>query len=157
MQKVLFACTHNAGRSQMAAALFNALADPEKAYAVSAGTHPSATILPDVIAAMKEIGVALLEKKPQLLTPAVAEGAAFLVTMGCQETCPVVPGAAAEDWAVEDPEGKPLERVRAIRDEIREKVSALIRSNGWAQTPVLYPPAFPGKTGGGGILDASYE
>jgi arsenate reductase len=133
MKTVIFACVHNAGRSQMAAAWFNALSDPAQARAVSAGTQPEGRVHPEVVAAMREVGVDLADKKPQMLTDELARGAQMLVTMGCGEECPVVPGLKRDDWLLEDPMGKPIERVREIRDEVRERVVALLRSEGWGR------------------------
>ncbi len=132
METVVFACRHNAGRSQMAAAFFRQLADPARASAISAGTTPGSTIHPEVRAAMAEVGIDLGAAAPQLLTPQLAAGARLLVTMGCGEECPYVPGAEIQDWALEDPKGKPLARVREIRDEVRRRVAALVESRGWA-------------------------
>ncbi|WP_437315003.1 arsenate reductase ArsC [Sorangium sp. So ce385] len=132
MKVVLFACVHNAGRSQMAAAWFNALSDPEKARAVSAGTEPGPRVHPEVLAAMAEEGIDLSAVKPQRLTDALASQAALLVTMGCGEACPVVPGLRREDWPLEDPKGKPVERVREIRDEVHARVAELVSREGWA-------------------------
>lgn len=132
MALVIFACVHNAGRSQMAAAFFNALADPTKARGVSAGTEPGLRLHPEVLEAMKEVGLDLSGAKPRLLTRDLAEGAETLITMGCGERCPVVPGIARADWPLEDPKGKPLERVREIRDEVRARVLELIQQRGWA-------------------------
>jgi arsenate reductase len=126
MKTVLFACVHNAGRSQMAAALFNQLADPTKARAVSAGTDPGPRVHPEVLAAMDEVGIDLSEARTQRLTDGLARTAHFLITMGCGDQCPVVPGVRRDDWPLEDPKGKPVERVREIRDEIRSRVEALI-------------------------------
>jgi arsenate reductase len=123
----VFACVHNAGRSQMAAAWLRQLASPEKARAVSAGTQPGTHVHPVVLEAMREVGVDLSTAVPQKLTDALARGASLLVTMGCGEACPVVPGLRREDWPLEDPKGKPMERVREIRDEIRGRVEDLIR------------------------------
>lgn len=132
MTTVIFACVHNAGRSQMAAAWFNELADPAKAQAVSAGTEPGECVHPEVLAAMREVGVDLSGARPQLLTAAMIAEARQLVTMGCGEACPVAPPSVVrDDWPLEDPKGKPLERVRAIRDEIRERVELLVRGEGW--------------------------
>jgi arsenate reductase len=131
VKTVLFACVHNAGRSQMAAAWFNALADPAKASAISAGTEPGARVHPEVVAAMGEVGLDLTAEVPRRLTDDLAAAASLLVTMGCGEACPVVPGALREDWPLEDPKGKPLERVREIRDEVRDRVAALIRREGY--------------------------
>jgi arsenate reductase len=131
VKTVLFACVHNAGRSQMAAALFNALADPTKARAVSAGTEPGARVHPEVVEVMSEVGVDLRQVVPRKLTDALAAEATVLVTMGCGEACPVVPGAVREDWPLEDPKGQPVERVRAIRDAIDARVRALAGRHGW--------------------------
>ena len=133
MKTVLFACIHNAGRSQMAAAWFNALAAADKARAISAGTEPGTRVHPEVIGAMREVGIELEGIAPQKLTEALAEKAAILVTMGCGEACPGVPGLRRLDWPLEDPKGKPIERVREIRDDVRERVVALLREQGWAR------------------------
>jgi arsenate reductase len=130
MKTVIFACVHNAGRSQMACALFNALADPSKARAVSAGTRPGTHVHPEVVAAMLEVGIDLSTARPQLLTPGMARDADLLVTMGCGDECPVVPGLRRDDWPLTDPKGLPLERVRQIRDEIRSRVAALVATEG---------------------------
>ncbi len=128
---VIFACVHNAGRSQMGAAFFNALADPERARAVSAGTQPGERVHPEVLAAMREVGIDLSSARPRKLTRELAHGASLLVTMGCGEACPVVPGARVEDWPLPDPKGQSVERVRAIRDEVRARVARLVESEGW--------------------------
>ena len=130
MKTVLFACVHNAGRSQMAAAFFNALVDPAKAHGISAGTSPADRVHPEVVAAMREAGVDLSGVSPQKLTGDRVQGVDVLVTMGCGEECPFVPGARVEDWAVQDPKGRPPEEVRAIRDDIRARVAALIAREG---------------------------
>jgi arsenate reductase (thioredoxin) len=98
MQTVIFACVHNAGRSQMAAAFFNALADLEKARAVSAGTQPGERVHPEVQSAMADIGIDLSGARPQHLTDELARGAQWLITMGCGEACPHVPGLKRDDW-----------------------------------------------------------
>ena len=126
MKTVIFACVHNAGRSQMAAALFNALADPAKWRAISAGTNPGDRVHPEVVAVMREEGIDLSDARPQKLTPELAEHAQLLVTMGCGDECPFVPGVRRDDWPLEDPKGKSVDRVRAIRDEIRARVQALL-------------------------------
>ena len=128
---VIFACVHNAGRSQMAAAWFNALADPRRARAISAGTQPADRVHPEVVVAMREAGVDLADARPRRLTDVLAAGAVVLVTMGCGEACPVVPGLRRDDWPVPDPKGQPLERVRAIRDEVRRRVEQLLDDEGW--------------------------
>lgn len=130
MKTVIFACVHNAGRSQMAAAFFNALADPTKAHAVSAGTNPGPHVHPEVMAAMQEIGIDLSSARPQKLTEELARGAALLVTMGCGDKCPFVPGLRIDDWPLEDPKGKPVERVREIRDDVRARIEGLLDREG---------------------------
>lgn len=110
----------------MAAAWLNALADPSRMRAVSAGTEPGTRVHPEVLEAMREVGIDLSHVKPTLLTDELAREASLLVTMGCGEACPHVPGLAREDWPLEDPKGKPIERVREIRDEIRKRVEALV-------------------------------
>jgi len=129
--KVLFACVHNAGRSQMAAAFFRQLADPARAEAVSAGTEPAPRIHPVVVTAMREVGIDLSHEKPRLLTEELQQEIQHLVTMGCGERCPLVPAQEREDWALPDPAGESLERVRALRDQIRGRVAHLVESRGW--------------------------
>ena len=126
MKTVLFACVHNAGRSQMAAALFDRLADPAKARAISAGTEPGDRVHPEVVDAMREVGVDLSNTRPRLLTDDLAREADLLVTMGCGEACPHVPGLVRDDWPLPDPKGQPPQRVREIRDEIRVRVEELV-------------------------------
>jgi arsenate reductase len=132
MNVVLFACVHNAGRSQMAAAWFNRLADPSKARAISAGTDPGSRVHPEVIDAMNEVGVDLSKAGTTRLTTEVAQQAQMLITMGCGDQCPVVPGVRRVDWPLEDPKGKPVAQVRAIRDDIRQRVDALLDAEGWS-------------------------
>jgi arsenate reductase len=127
MKKIIFACVHNAGRSQMAAAFFNALADTTRAHAVSAGTQPGGRVHPEVLAAMQEVGIDLSGAQPQRLTVALAQAADRLITMGCVDACPSVPGLRVDDWPLPDPKGQPMERVREIRDEVRRRVVALLR------------------------------
>jgi arsenate reductase len=153
MKTVLFACIHNAGRSQMAAALFGLAADPAKARAVSAGTEPGPRVHPEVLAAMKELGVDLSEATPRKLTRELAAEAELLITMGCGEACPAVPGLKTEDWPLEDPKGKPIERVREIRDEVRRRVEGLAVRLGCANpsvraAPPVPPPAAGARPGG---------
>ena len=131
MKTVLFACVHNAGRSQMAAALFEHLADPAKARALSAGTEPAAAVHPEVVAAMREIGIDLSSAVPRRLDDALAAQADLLVTMGCGDACPVVPGAERDDWPLDDPRGRPLAEVRAIRDAVQRRVVDLLVRRGW--------------------------
>jgi len=135
MITVIFACVHNAGRSQMAAAFFNQRADPAMARARSAGTAPGLRVYSEVVEVMREAGIELEGAQPTKLTPALVADAALLITMGCGDECPVVPGVRRADWPVEDPKGKPLDTVRAIREEIRGRVAALLESEGWAARP----------------------
>ena len=134
MKTVIFACVHNAGRSQMAAAWFNVMASPERARALSAGTQPGERVHPEVLEAMGEVGVDLSGARPRLLSDELARTANVLVTMGCGEECPVVPGVERDDWPLEDPKGKPIEKVREIREEIRRRVAALIDREGWGRS-----------------------
>jgi protein-tyrosine-phosphatase len=127
MLKIVFACVHNAGRSQMAAAFFNQLANPQKAGAVSAGTEPGLRVHPEVLSVMQEIGIDLSAAKPQKLTQELANEASLLVTMGCGDKCPYVPGLRRDDWPLRDPKGLPIAEVRAIRDEIKSRVEDLLR------------------------------
>src|SRR5262245_11996482 len=129
--KIVFACVHNAGRSQMAAALFNALSDPKKAWAVSAGTAPGTQVHPEVVLVMREVGIDLSSAKPTRLTTELGAGARYLITMGCGEQCHFLPGVEVLDWGLEDPKGQPLERVREIRDDIQRRVRELVDANGW--------------------------
>ena len=128
---VLFACVHNAGRSQMAAAWFNLLSDPAKARAISAGTDPGPRVHPEVVAAMSEVGIDLSGAPTSKLTPDLMHHAQMLITMGCGDQCPVVPGVKRDDWPLEDPKGKDIGRVREIRDEIRRRVETLVEHEGW--------------------------
>ena len=131
MKTVLFACIHNAGRSQMAAAWFNALANRDQARAISAGTEPGTRVHPEVLEAMREVGIELEGIQPQKLTDELATGAEILITMGCGEACPFVPGLRRLDWPLEDPKGKPVERVRQIRDEVKAHVVELLATERW--------------------------
>jgi|SRR5215469_7135808 len=124
----LFACVHNAGRSQMAAAFFNLHGNPTECCAISAGTQPASHVHPEVIDVMREVGMDLTSAKPQKLTDELARGASALITMGCGEACPFVPGLRTLDWALPDPKGQSLDAVRAIRDEIHERVKSLLQS-----------------------------
>jgi arsenate reductase len=134
MKTVLFACVHNAGRSQMAAAWFNALSDPAKARAISAGTEPGMQVHPEVLEVMKEAGVDLSDQRPQFLSDDLAQRATLLVTMGCGEACPHVPGLRRADWPLPDPKGEPLSRVREIRDEVKDRVTRLLVEEGWKRS-----------------------
>lgn len=134
MTRVIFACVHNAGRSQMAAALFNQLADSGKARALSAGTAPGTRVHPEVVAVMDELGVELGTAIPRLLTDDLARGAQLLITMGCGDACPMVSGLERLDWPLLDPKGRPLEEVRMIRDEIQSRVIALLQERSWQRS-----------------------
>lgn len=114
----------------MAAAFFNRLADPRKSQAESAGTCPADSIHSSVIEAMNEVGINLLGQKPKLLTEELVRDADLLVTMGCGEFCPVIPGLEREDWPLEDPKGKSAEAVALIRDEIQARVERLMQTIG---------------------------
>src|SRR5262249_11025627 len=131
MNTVLFACVHNAGRSQMAASWFNLLADPTKAQAISAGTDPGPRVHPEVVAAMSEVGIDLAGAPTFRLTSQLTQRAQLLITMGCGDQCPLVPGLRRDDWPLEDPKGKSPVRVREIRDEIRRRVETLLEHEGW--------------------------
>ena len=115
----------------MAAAWFNALADKSKARAVSAGTEPGARVHPEVLTVMREVNIELEGIAPQKLTDELAATATLLITMGCGEACPVVPGLRRMDWPLEDPKGKPTLRVREIRDDVRSRVLALLEAEHW--------------------------
>lgn len=123
---VLFVCVQNAGRSQMAEALFNRVA-ADRAASRSAGTRPASELHPEVVTVLQEIGVDTSRLYPKALTQDIAEGVDLVVTMGCGDECPVIPGARVVDWDLTDPAGKPLAQVRAIRDEITERVAVLLR------------------------------
>jgi arsenate reductase len=125
---VLFACVHNAGRSQIAAALFNRLADPAVARAISAGTQPADRVHPEVIALMQGRGIDLSSQRPQKLTPELAATANWLITMGCGDECPVVPGTKRDDWPIHDPKGQAPDTVNAIIEDIEHRVRQLIQS-----------------------------
>jgi arsenate reductase (thioredoxin) len=131
MERVIFACVHNAGRSQMAAAFLSEMADPARVEAISAGTDPGDRVHPEVVEVMREVGIDVSRKQPQRLTEDLARGSTLLVTMGCDEACPYVPGLPVEDWALRDPKNRPVAEVREIRDEIRARVAALIDAHGW--------------------------
>jgi arsenate reductase (thioredoxin) len=126
MKKVIFACVHSAGRSQMAAAIFNKHANNNLYLAFAAGTEPALKIHPEVQTVMLEVGIDLTNAKPTLLTQQLAQDAVLLITMGCGEKCPYVPGLKIIDWQLSDPKGKGLDQVRIIRDEIEKLVMSLI-------------------------------
>lgn len=131
MEIVLFACVHNAGRSQMAAAWFSKVCDRTKARAISAGTQPGERVHAEVVQAMREEGIDLTGVKPRFLSEELARQATLLITMGCGDACPNVPGLRKLDWALQDPQGQSIESVRSIRDEIRERVAVLATERNW--------------------------
>jgi arsenate reductase (thioredoxin) len=125
VQHVLFVCTHDAGRSQMARALFEQAADGRH-VAASAGTAPAERVHPEVIEVMGELGIDLADRRPQRLTDELAEQADVVVTMGCGDRCPFIPGKRYIDWDLDDPKGRPVEEVRATRDEVGRRVAGLL-------------------------------
>jgi len=125
MATVLFVCLQNAGRSQMSQALFQRAAGGHH-RALSAGTTPAEHVHPEVVEVMQELGIDLSDRTPQLLTRELAEQADILVTMGCGDQCPYIPGKRYIDWELSDPSGQPIEQVRHIRDEIARRVEALL-------------------------------
>lgn len=131
METVIFACIHNAGRSQMAAAFFNEFADLTKAHAISAGTQPASQIHPEVKTVMSEIEISLADAKPKLLTAELAKEATYLITMGCKENCPYISGLKILDWPFPDPKGQSLENVRVTRDNIKNQVLDFLAQNRW--------------------------
>lgn len=127
MSHVLFVCLHNAGRSQMSQALFELAADGRH-EASSAGTEPADHVHPVVVAAMHEVGVELSDRVPRVLTNELAQWADVVVTMGCGDACPVIPGRRYIDWDLQDPKDLPLTKVREIRDDIKQRVGGLVES-----------------------------
>jgi arsenate reductase len=125
MARALFVCLHNAGRSQMSEALFQRAAEGRH-EARSAGTTPGDGVHPEVVEAMAELGIDLRGRRPDKLIPADAEWADVVVTMGCGDECPYIPGKRYLDWDLPDPKGQPLETVRATRDEIERRVAELV-------------------------------
>jgi protein-tyrosine-phosphatase len=129
MAHVLFVCLHNAGRSQMSRALFERAAGGRHS-ADSAGTTPGEHVHPEVVEAMREVRVDVADRVPKKLTNELAERADVVVTMGCGDECPYIPGKRYLDWDLPDPRGRPIEEVRATRDEIARRVEALVRELG---------------------------
>jgi arsenate reductase len=125
MATALFVCLHNAGRSQMSAALFERAA-VGRHHALSAGTTPGERVHPEVVEVMRELGIDLVDRKPRLLTRDLAEQADVVVTMGCGDACPYIPGKRYVDWELTDPKGLPVEEVRSIRDDIAARVDRLV-------------------------------
>src|SRR5688572_12682026 len=126
MAHALFVCLHNAGRSQMSEALFEHTAEGRHT-AASAGTQPGERVHPQVVEAMRELGIDLSGRTPRALDQGLAEEADVVVTMGCGDECPYIPGKRYVDWELEDPAGQPLEKVRSIRDEIAKRVEQLVK------------------------------
>jgi protein-tyrosine-phosphatase len=125
MASVLFVCLHNAGRSQMSHALFQRAAG-DRHTAISAGTTPAERVHPEVVEVMRELDIDLAERRPELLTRELAEQADVVITMGCGDACPYIPGKKYFDWDLPDPKGRPIAEVRATRDEIGRRVAALL-------------------------------
>src|SRR5215204_5442651 len=125
MATALFVCLHNAGRSQMSQALFERAAEGRH-RALSAGTTPAKRVHPEVVEVMRELGIELADREPKLLTRELAEKAAVVVTMGCGDECPYIPGRRYLDWDLADPKGRPIAEVRATRDEVAARVDALV-------------------------------
>ena len=125
MKTVLFICLHNSGRSQMAEAFFNQLARGE-AKAISAGSQPADRVNPLAVEVMREVGIDISQNQPKLLTPEMLKGITLAITMGCQDACPYAP-VETRDWGLEDPQGKSIEQVRQIRDEIKKRVTQLVK------------------------------
>jgi protein-tyrosine-phosphatase len=125
MAQVLFVCLHNAGRSQMSEALFERAA-AGRHTAASAGTTPGDQVHPEVVEVMRELGIELADRRPRLLTRELAEQADVVVTMSCGDQCPYFPGRRYLDWELTDPKGRPVNEVRATRDEIDRRVKALV-------------------------------
>jgi arsenate reductase len=125
--EVLFVCVHNAGRSQMAAALLERLAEG-RVRVISAGSDPADRLNPAVVEAMKEAGIDISAERPKRLEDGMVRESDVVITMGCGDACPIYPGKRYEDWELEDPSGKDLDTVRRIRDEIRERVEELVES-----------------------------
>ena len=133
MARVLFVCLHNAGRSQMSQALFERAAEGRHS-AESAGTTPGKHVHPEVVTAMAELGIDLSGRIPRKLTDEIAQAADVVVTMGCGDECPYIPGKRYLDWELPDPKGRPIEEVRPIRDEIERRVQGLLSELGAANS-----------------------
>lgn len=125
MSTVLFVCLQNAGRSQMSQALFEQAA-AGRHHAVSAGTTPGDRVHPEVVQVMRELGIDLADRSPHLLTRELADQADLVITMGCGDQCPYIPGKRYLDWDLPDPKGRPIDQVRAIRDQIADRVQGLL-------------------------------
>jgi arsenate reductase len=134
--RVIFACRHNAGRSQMAATFFNQMVDPGRARGIAAGTGVVRAVAPHVREAMREAGIDLEDSFARRLNAHLAMAGGTVVTMGCLDDLPFLPGVAVEDWEIEDPRDQPPDRVREIRDEIRRRVEELVDHRGWRRSVV---------------------
>ena len=132
-RRILFVCTHNAGRSQMASAFFNQIADPKVAESLSAGLEPLQRVHPEVVQVMNEVGIDLSDVEPMALTGRIQTETHFAVTLGCAESLPLFSADRRADWSFPDPKGQPLARVRQIRDEIRALVAELVKEKGWGR------------------------
>jgi arsenate reductase len=142
MARVMFVCLHNAGRSQISKALFDRLASGRH-EAESAGTEPAERVHPEVVEAMREAGIDLSTRTPQKLTDELAQWTDVVVTMGCGDACPYIPGKRYVDWDLPDPKGRPLEEVRSLRDDIERRVANLV---GELDRPSASAAAKPGAT-----------
>ncbi|KAG0285585.1 hypothetical protein BGZ96_010186 [Linnemannia gamsii] len=131
MSDIMFACVHNAGRSQMAAAFFNVHATQDGMKGISAGTNPASEVHGVVRDIMLEKNIDLSHIQPVKLTPELAKTCSTIVTMGCGETCPYVPGVKIIDWKITDPKNKPIDEAREIRDEIENKIKEFIAENNY--------------------------
>ena len=140
-QLVLFACSHNNGRSQIANAFFNQLVDPRKARSIAAGLDPAARVQPEVIVVMREVGIDLADVVPVALTGQMLTELDFVVTLGCDERCPTIPLSRRRDWHLRDPSDLTVDEVRVVRDEIRGLVTDLVNDMGWAREPPRREPA----------------
>jgi arsenate reductase len=134
MATALFVCLHNAGRSQISQALFERAAEGRH-HALSAGTTPGERVHPEVVDVMRELGIDLADRVPQALSVELAQRADVVVTMGCGDACPYIPGKRYVDWSLPDPKGRPIEEVRATRDEIQRRVSAFVAELDAASAP----------------------
>ncbi len=140
---VLFVCTHNKGRSQIASAFFNQLADPQKARSICAGLEPAARVQDEVIEVMREVGLDLGAVEPTELTGQMLTELDFLVTLGCPERCPTIALSRRRDWRLRDPSNLSVDEVRVIRDEIRGLVTDLVHDMGWARESRSRPHLVP--------------
>ena len=144
---VLFVCTHNKGRSQIASAFFNQLADSRKARSISAGLEAAPRVQAEVIEVMREVGIDLAGVVPAELTGRMLTELNFLVTLGCPERCPTIPLSWRQDWRLRDPSNLAVDEVRVIRDEIRSLVTELVHDMGWTHESRHHPHLAPAFTG----------